>query len=363
MQKIGDIPNTRADSHGEFTDGNVAGGVPPTILPAEWFNTIQRELMSVLSAADIDADSAQFTQVATAISKLISNGIDNSDFLQAANHLKEIKNAGPTAVAETLANLGLGDVAHLPQLTGIVGASRNAKMSIPAASTTATFTADEIIVQTALGGEQYKLSNFNKIINLATSGAGGMDMGTVPVIGFIALYAIYNPTTHVSALLAVNATSAAAPEICAGVMPPNYAASALVGVQPIEAGKFKVCLLTGRHVSFPRLIAITTSSSTSNTAVRLSISAITPKNALKIAGVIQAGGGSTITSYSSLQVGSDSNMCGGQEVRLGVQAGTGSDVVGNFMIYLNDPQALYYIHNTTMNSSTVCTIFISSYSF
>lgn len=28
MQKIGDIPNTRADSHGEFTDGNVAGGVP-----------------------------------------------------------------------------------------------------------------------------------------------------------------------------------------------------------------------------------------------------------------------------------------------------------------------------------------------
>ncbi|SUQ01928.1 bacteriophage tail fiber protein [Yersinia ruckeri] len=24
MQKIGDIPNTRADSNGEFTDGNVA---------------------------------------------------------------------------------------------------------------------------------------------------------------------------------------------------------------------------------------------------------------------------------------------------------------------------------------------------
>nr|WP_227720583.1 hypothetical protein [Yersinia proxima] len=48
MQKIGSIPNTRADSNGEFTDGNVAGGVPPTILPAEWFNTIQRELMSIL---------------------------------------------------------------------------------------------------------------------------------------------------------------------------------------------------------------------------------------------------------------------------------------------------------------------------
>ena len=91
MQKIGDIPNTRADNNGEFTDGNVAGGVPPTILPAEWFNTLQRELMSVLSAAEIDADSAQFNQVAAAISKLISNEIEGSHFLQAANHLKEIK--------------------------------------------------------------------------------------------------------------------------------------------------------------------------------------------------------------------------------------------------------------------------------
>lgn len=111
MQKIGDIPNTRADNNGEFTDGNVAGGVPPTILPAEWFNTLQRELMSVLSAAAIDADSAQFNQVAAAISKLISNEIEGSHFLQAANYLKEIKNAGPAAVAETLVNLGLGDAA------------------------------------------------------------------------------------------------------------------------------------------------------------------------------------------------------------------------------------------------------------
>lgn len=123
MQKIGDIPNTRADIHGEFTDGNVAGGVPPTILPAEWFNTLQRELMSVLSAADIEADSDQFNQVAAAISKLISNGIEGSDFLQAANHLKEIKNAGVTAVAETLANLGLGEAAKK-------GIATNAEMQV-----------------------------------------------------------------------------------------------------------------------------------------------------------------------------------------------------------------------------------------
>ncbi|MCE3071145.1 phage tail protein, partial [Yersinia enterocolitica] len=79
----------------------------------------------------------------------------HDQYLQIANLLSEIKAQGPAALAETLANLGLGDVAHLPQLTGIVGASRNAKMSIPAASVAATFTADELIVQTGWGGRQY----------------------------------------------------------------------------------------------------------------------------------------------------------------------------------------------------------------
>ena len=146
MQKIGDIPNTRADSNGEFTDGNVAGGVPPTILPAEWFNTIQRELMSVLSAAEIDADSTQFNQVLLSIQKMIGEGIPDikdasltqkgivqlsnatnstsektaatpkavSDLgkllLKITNNLSEIKDAGPEAVAQTLLNLGLDDV-------------------------------------------------------------------------------------------------------------------------------------------------------------------------------------------------------------------------------------------------------------
>ncbi len=112
MQKIGDIPNTRADNNGEFTDGNVAGGVPPTILPAEWFNTIQRELINVLAAAGITPDSAKFDQVATAVSKLITDG----GFLKTANNLSEIKTAGAAAVAQTLANLGLSDVAHLPSV-------------------------------------------------------------------------------------------------------------------------------------------------------------------------------------------------------------------------------------------------------
>ena len=63
MQKIGDITNT-ATPDGEFTDGSVAGGVSPTLLPAEWFNTIQRELCNIITknggALDPDDDSQLF---------------------------------------------------------------------------------------------------------------------------------------------------------------------------------------------------------------------------------------------------------------------------------------------------------------
>ncbi|MFM1425782.1 hypothetical protein WFP05_19825 [Yersinia enterocolitica] len=149
-----------------------------------------------------------------------------------------------------LENLGLSDVAHLPQLTGVVGTSRNAKMSVTSVSATATFTADELIVQTALGGLQYKLSSFSKTINLATTGVGGMDTGTVPANGFVALYAIYNPTTQISALLAVNASSVVAPEVYGGSnMPAGYMASALVSVLPTSSSQLAPVIQQGRRVS------------------------------------------------------------------------------------------------------------------
>ncbi|CNK06626.1 bacteriophage tail fiber protein [Yersinia frederiksenii] len=102
MQKIGDIPNTRADSNGEFTDGNVAAGVPPTTLPAEWFNTLQRELIKVVQDGGLALDPNDDTQVLAALKKL---------FLQSGNNLSEIKAAGPTAVAAALVNLGLKEAA------------------------------------------------------------------------------------------------------------------------------------------------------------------------------------------------------------------------------------------------------------
>lgn len=58
MQKIGDITNT-ATPEKEFTEGNVAGGVLPTLLSAAWCNTIQRELCNLitLNGSVLDPDN------------------------------------------------------------------------------------------------------------------------------------------------------------------------------------------------------------------------------------------------------------------------------------------------------------------
>lgn len=244
MHRI-DTPTAQVDKFGAgkngFTRGNPQTGVPATALDDDYFDAIQEEIAGVVESTGVALDKSNRTQLLTALKKL---------FLRTGNNFSEIAAAGSAAVAAALANLGLSDVAHLPQLTGVIGTSRNAKMSVAAASATATFTADELIVQTALGGRQYKLASFNKTINLATTGAGGMDTGTVPANGFVALYAIYNPTTQISALLAVNASSVVAPEVYGGSnMPAGYTASALVSVLPTSSSQLAPVIQQGRRVS------------------------------------------------------------------------------------------------------------------
>ncbi|UYJ75310.1 hypothetical protein N4227_12955 [Yersinia enterocolitica] len=225
-----------------------------------------------------------------------------------------------TSVPTALTNLGLSDVAHLPQLTGVIGTSRNAKMSVTAASSTATFTADELIVQTALGGLQYKLSSFSKTINLATTGVGGMDTGTVPANGFVALYAIYNPTTQISALLAVNASSVVAPEVYGGSnMPAGYTASALVAVLPVATSQFGLFELSERFVSIIG-IQVLTGSGTVGSVSALSLSGV-PLNtkSIDLTGSIGLIGSD---STGMFQVAVTSNLVGNKNISIGA-SGTG----------------------------------------
>ncbi len=71
MQKISSITDS-ADSDNEFTDGSVASGIQSTILPAAWFNTIQRELVKVVEGSGAELNPQDYTQVYTAIKYLIN---------------------------------------------------------------------------------------------------------------------------------------------------------------------------------------------------------------------------------------------------------------------------------------------------
>lgn len=71
MQKVGNTTDT-ADSNGEYTNGNVAQGIPPTIINAEMLNTFQRELVMVVEGAGITLNSSNDGQVLEAIKKISS---------------------------------------------------------------------------------------------------------------------------------------------------------------------------------------------------------------------------------------------------------------------------------------------------
>ncbi|UNK26207.1 hypothetical protein MNO11_15280 [Serratia plymuthica] len=68
MQKIGSVTET-ADQKSEFTNGNVAQGVPPTILESAIFNTWQREMCNVVVGSGITLDPTDDGQMLKAIKK------------------------------------------------------------------------------------------------------------------------------------------------------------------------------------------------------------------------------------------------------------------------------------------------------
>lgn len=230
------------------------------------------------------------------------------------------------------------------QLPGVVGSMRNALMSVTAASASATFTADEIIVESALGGLAYRLASVNKTINLATTGAGGMDTGAAPTSGYVALYAIYNPTTGASALLAKNATSAVQPNVYGGAnMPAGYTASALVGVWPTNAsGQFIAGFQNDRKVTFQFVQFVSTTTQTATgTYTSVSAAGALPPNAKRCDGVIVIT--PTSTAYAALGVApsSGANPIGVRQYYASVTSGNISECPFSGVDILT-PQTLCY---------------------
>ncbi|WP_232341275.1 hypothetical protein [Burkholderia pseudomallei] len=310
--------STAAGTAGFFTDGNPATATPATIVPAEWLNSVMMELINVVNAGGVTPTKNQFNNVLTALKNSFSP---------------------------------------------VVGSARNLVMGVGTASATATLTADEIIVETALGGQTYRLANFNKTINLATTGAGGMDTGSAPTSGYVALYAIYNPTTGASALLAKNATSAVQPNVYGGAnMPAGYTASALVSVWPTNgSGQFVVGFQRDRSISINSVTVLSTSV-TQASPTALSVSSAIPPNAVGISGTIAASSSAAATTSIQLNPIASINV-GIQGINFSSTSASGGGSSGVFRnLQVSSPQTIYYTSSNSAGTPTYA-IAVMGYDF
>ncbi|RON64308.1 phage tail protein [Pseudomonas fluorescens] len=218
----------------------------------------------------------------------------------------------------------------------IAGDIRNARVSIPVAAPTATFTASEIVLGD-VNGKRVVISNFNQSINLSASvkGLGAMDVGAAPFNGFVAMYALYNPASKSTGIIAVNATAAIAPKLLAGIAPDGYTFSALLSILPTNASaQFAVAEQVDRQVFYGTQVLSTTVSALTLTG--LSISAAVPLNAKSVSGNFQ--GTVSANGYSMALAGSSAAI--GLQTFIVNFSGAGG---GSFLdVPLLSPQTLFY---------------------
>lgn len=236
-----------------------------------------------------------------------------------------------TAAANSIVKTGAGgtiDPSLISTAVPAIGANLNGQMSIPAASATGTFTATQVTVATTVGGSYYGLATYSQSINLATTGAGGMDTGTAPISGFISLYAIYG-TGGTSILACAVATSSGA--VYGGAnMPAGYTYSALLAIVPTDASShMKAGLLLGRKWMYQTYATIFTGNAAITTLTTQSISAGVPA-AAKTASLL----GATTAASTVLQfyASGDATGTGGSAVYI-LGVGTSNAIGGVTGIY------------------------------
>lgn len=345
------------DDHpqGAFKNRSAPGAQDGSYLEQQWANDWDGFFGRLLTLAEIspngNVDTASSSQYYDALKSL---------FLQRTNPFGDIKTDGTVQTA--LENIGLGT-----GLTGIIGQSRNATISIIAPSASSTFKADELIVQTALGGTQYKLTNVNVTGSLSAVGAGGVDVaGTVPTTGYMAKYVIYNPQSGAEALLYQNATSAKVPEVYSGTaMPAGYTASALVSIWPVNGLQFAVGNQKGRKVSIPvSTIIATTSGTTSGTSiVGTFTNNLIPFNAVLIDGnciILANGGQQAEVSLLSVPVPNTGLRFAVNAIASAVSMGN-AQCFSNYPIYT--PQSVLIYAFSTNGTTFNYTITINGYTF
>lgn len=170
-----------------------------------------------------------------------------------------------------------------PQLYPLPSSFANLKCSVASSGgSSATYTADEIVVKDSSGNATL-LTSFSASAALTSSGAGGLDTGSVAASTGYFVWAIYNPSTATAALMfSLSATSP--------TLPSGYTQYARVGafftdssshIMPfIQYGGLVQCVNTGSGL--PKMATGTAGSVSTPTYVSVAVTGFVPSTAAKI---------------------------------------------------------------------------------
>ncbi len=313
------------------------GSYPADVAPADRPGDPMLKTILAVAAAIAVAMGTASAQTCSGMPYTLTNGqaADASQVMADFNYVLNCATSGPASAP--------------------VGAERGLVVQ-STSTTTLTLGASEVIVETAIGGTPYRLSNLSLTLNIAGVGAGGMDIGSAAANADLSVYLIYDPATGTSALLGTLGSTSNGPVYAGSHMPSGYTASALVSSLRANASA-----QLGNFVQVGRMVEIAEQTilngGSANTLTELSLSAVVPANAQTASGTFgSVYSGSGLTCYLA------SNSSGAGEISAG-SGGTTVTTLAPFKdLILGTPQTIYYTTNGN-GSEGVAYISISGYRF
>ena len=165
------------------------------------------------------------------------SGLSSAQFLGALG-TGIVKNTTSTGVL-SIATAGTD---YAPATISLIGAT-NVAAVLATAGTSVTFTASEVTVGTALGGTKYTMGSFSQTFNGSGTGIGGMDTGSIPTSGYVALYAAWNGTSQ--GIFGCSTATSYGPAYTGANAPSGYTQTCLLGIWPTNSS---AQLIVGRWI-------------------------------------------------------------------------------------------------------------------
>lgn len=230
-----------------------------------------------------------------------------------------IAGALTTLFYDSLLNSGAGgfhlQIAVIPT-PPVIGTARGLTGLAGGSGATASWTVQEIIAETALGGSTIKGVSLTLPFDGSTTGAGGMDTGAVPTSGSLSVYAIYNPTTGVWAALGQSSGSSRPTPVYSGANAPlGFSFSVLIWTGVTDgSAHIRKFQQQDRMVWVGQTQIVSATAGTVNTYVTANVSPAAPAGAVTVSGTV---GSSSTSAASQVTVASDTSGSYSQPVVTG----------------------------------------------